>query len=326
LNDSESPQPGTDRSAQATPEQPDHVMAGVFAPILGLQPAVVPVEIDEGWTIDRMTDAEVREVGTWGIVGMSMLKPQYTVRFQRQLVARESLDSSEAVSEIARIQDEGYRAIELTVWALRLFKRGAISVPIMIGGPPFREDIHGASHLEQPQSAIVVYDLSADETRDFASFVREYGDGLTAKALDYPIRRFSEAETKQNPEDKIVDLMIACESLLLPDREGELSYRMALRFAFTLGDSGKRRRELFDQMKAAYAIRSWIVHGKTRSVPKLPNGQDADLVGLIVFSRSLGDLVREALLGAVISAHEGKWPPDWDAAILDSGATDSPRI
>jgi hypothetical protein len=299
-------------------------VAGVFAPILGLQPAYVPIEIDEGWAIDRMTDEETKEIGTWSLAAGPMTKPEYAVRYQRRVYAYDSPDSPEAVAEIARIKEEALEAIELTVWALRLFEQGDVSVPLMIDGPPFREDMHGAAHLEQPQSAMVVYDLSAEEAWDFASFVREYRDGLTAPALEYAIRRFSEAETRQNPEDKIVDLIVACESLFLPDGSAELSYRMSLRFAFTLAHDGIERRWLFEEMKAAYAIRSWIVHGKTRGVPKLPNGKRADLVGLITFARSLGDLVRQALRSAAISAHRGTWPPDWDARILDPEQTDVP--
>jgi Apea-like HEPN len=307
------------KDADLPQQEPDggQMSAGVFAPLLGLQPARVPIQITGGLVIDGMTKPELRETRSWGVAANAWVEPKYAVRYREPCSELGPVDSIEAVTERSGIQKRGVRLVELVIWALRLFKPGSISTPFIVSGPPFQESGHHGFPYEQPQNTVVIYDLSADEASAFASFVRGNLGGLTAVPLDYPLRRFSQAETRENPEDRIVDLMIACESLLLPDREGELSYRMALRFAFTLGKDGDQRRQLFDEMRAAYRVRSWIVHGKTRGMPKLADGREADLVGLTMFARSLADLVRTALRDAVILAQDSRWPPDWDSMILD---------
>lgn len=41
-----------------------------------------------------------------------------------------------------------------------------------------------------------------------------------------------------------------------------MSYRLALRCAYFLGEDGEKRRKIFETLKDAYNIRSKIVHGE----------------------------------------------------------------
>lgn len=63
-----------------------------------------------------------------------------------------------------------------------------------------------------------------------------------------------------NIEDRIIDQMIAFESLYLGDPQ-ELTYKLALRTAFSLGKRKDKRYTIFEDMKEAYRYRSRIVHG-----------------------------------------------------------------
>ena len=70
------------------------------------------------------------------------------------------------------------------------------------------------------------------------------------------LRRFN-SSYYSNFENRLIDHMIAFESLYIAD-DKELGYKLALRTAFLLG---KNRTKIFNDMKKAYDLRGQIVHG-----------------------------------------------------------------
>jgi hypothetical protein len=80
--------------------------------------------------------------------------------------------------------------------------------------------------------------------------------------IDIALKRFNLSYSSDN-ESKIIDQMIAFESLFLGDNK-ELNYILAIRTAFFLG---KHKIQIFNDMKQAYSYRSTIVHGN-KSVDK----------------------------------------------------------
>jgi hypothetical protein len=74
-------------------------------------------------------------------------------------------------------------------------------------------------------------------------------------SIDIALRRFNSAYHGE-PEDRLVDQMIAFESLYIADNK-ELGYKLALRTAFLIG---KKKAEIFSDMKDAYTLRGQIMH------------------------------------------------------------------
>nr|AIF10955.1 hypothetical protein [uncultured marine thaumarchaeote KM3_47_F06] len=77
--------------------------------------------------------------------------------------------------------------------------------------------------------------------------------------FDKVIRRFASAMEKVNPNDKITDLVICIETLLVPG-SGESSLRFQLHSALFLGNDNNSRRELMDIIEPFYNFRSGQVH------------------------------------------------------------------
>lgn len=77
--------------------------------------------------------------------------------------------------------------------------------------------------------------------------------------LALAIRRFNYAYERKRAEDKLIDLMIAFEALLLPEND-ELKLRLSLRVANLLRDIAERS-QVFNEIRQAYRLRSDIVHG-----------------------------------------------------------------
>lgn len=82
------------------------------------------------------------------------------------------------------------------------------------------------------------------------------------RRLSLAMRRFDTAYLRIDPEDRLIDLWIAFEALLLPDAEGELSYRAAIRLAQLVGQTAEDKRAAFNAARRSYDRRSKVVHGK----------------------------------------------------------------
>jgi hypothetical protein len=81
------------------------------------------------------------------------------------------------------------------------------------------------------------------------------------------LHRFMLGAAEEQPADALIDYMIALEALLLPG-QNELSFRLALYGAYYLGGTQAERRETFERLKTAYALRSTLVHGAGAADPQ----------------------------------------------------------
>ena len=87
-----------------------------------------------------------------------------------------------------------------------------------------------------------------------------------------------------------IALYVTALETLLSTSASELTYRLSERAAFFLGSSAENRRELFENIKAAYSVRSSVVHGDTLS----SKYQSWDALAAI--ATQCDELLRQALL------------------------------
>jgi hypothetical protein len=180
----------------------------------------------------------------------------------------------------------------------------------------FQPDIHFSTQADGP----------------WLSSFKQFWDGLQServhkcKFLDTAVRRYSYAHERHRLEDKIVDLLIAAEALFLSDYKkddpyiGEIRYRMSLRAAAFLATDGESRRRIFRQMRAAYDLRSLVVHGGEAEKVKLPKQTDGSPPQLEDFVWTIQELVRVALHKAIGLALRPKTPAalvTWDELIFN---------
>ncbi len=120
--------------------------------------------------------------------------------------------------------------------------------------------------------------------------------------LAMALRRFNLAFERQQLDDRIVDLMIAAESLFLndsgdPRERGEQRFRLAIRAAKFVEYPRYVPRQVFDLMRKAYNIRSEIVHGSSIKKTNLPDMPDAKLNDFVLACEELMRLgIRKALI------------------------------
>ncbi|MGB2841833.1 MAG: hypothetical protein WBC40_05070, partial [Halobacteriota archaeon] len=126
--------------------------------------------------------------------------------------------------------EETGRIFDEIISALRLFKSGSvdynfIQTEALDWNPISGKPIH--SKTLTPHLFFVEYHLEKNEVSDFKEFFKEFNKNKP-KFLDIPHRYFNYAHTRERPEDKLIDYMIAFESLFVKEK-AELSYRLSLR-------------------------------------------------------------------------------------------------
>lgn len=135
------------------------------------------------------------------------------------------------------------------------------------------------------------------------------------------IRRFGYAHERYRSEDKIIDLLVAAEALLLSDGSytGEVKYRLTQRIAIFLATTRDDRKTIFNRMRIAYDLRSTVAHGG-RYKKHLPKKGDGTVPTMDEFVWQIQEYVRIAVIKSVQLANQTSGSGsllNWDDLCLD---------
>lgn len=128
---------------------------------------------------------------------------------------------------------------------------------------------------------------------EFESKVGQEVAGPTSSPLRRAFFFIGAARASKNLSVKIANYCSALEALLIPATSTELTYRLATRVAWLLGESVDERRECFRRVKTAYSIRSTAIHGGALSARKMRN----DLESAVKWC----DEIVRAIIGVVVN-------------------------
>lgn len=103
------------------------------------------------------------------------------------------------------------------------------------------------------------------ENKKIKNYLEKYND-----YFDRVIRRFSGALEKQNESEKIVDLVLTLE-ILLVSSPGDSTLKLSQRTALFIGKSDKEKLEIWRYMQPFYNFRSGQVHEFTDRAMKMSN-------------------------------------------------------
>jgi Apea-like HEPN len=308
-----------------------------LAPLNGFT-APGPIRLGSHIVIDRMTDDEIVKCLEAGLIpsfpngGAAYVTTTHSIRWEsdepRIIGGVSEADGGAALAEFS-FTAERMRA---TLETLRVFKAGHVS----IGRPATRAFVAytdhwagtGATHWSpladlaaSDWPAAGSYCLDGDEADRLARFSPQCDLARQSVGpIDASVRRFALAAERAGQDDRILDLVIAMEGLFLSDltQGGELGYRFALRGACLLTERpDDRGRGVLTFLKAAYAARSAIAHGRSPKLQKLvmPDGSRPQSIEL--FADSVEATARDALQRSVDLHHRtGAFVDDWDRLVL----------
>jgi len=317
----------------------DRIAAKCVAPLPHLVVPAFPVRLNDELVLDRLTDDEVTRCYRVGVIRPTsrrfpLIYGETAVGIRRTVLLPKLIRRGDEPPELPATEDEGsfgrrpYSRADLVTGdvlsALRLFKRTQIrtaglaswtDAPWLADGTEYR--VLG----QWPYGGR--FELSEGEVPQLLELWHLLEGGGAAR-FRFSIHRFNLAFERGLLDDRIVDLVIAAESLLLSDLgsgdRGEHRFRVALRAAKFIEHPSYGERDVFRVMRRAYDVRSAIVHGGSPEDTRLPDNQSADLR---TFIDAVEDVVRLGLRKALSMTQDGKnisQSDYWDTLVFSNAA------
>ncbi len=143
--------------------------------------------------------------------------------------------------------------------------------------------------------------------KDLWGIIRNNKNDNVRKRLINAAKRLLYAETRHKAEDKLIDCMIAAESIYLEDNKGELKYRLGLNAAMWSDNTEKTKEEIVTLFNKAYNLRSKIVHGS------FVNLEDLNSILLQVTTE-----LKLSTVKAFKEWEKGFFPPEWVKMLLNN--------
>jgi hypothetical protein len=284
-----------------------HLVYIAVAPISGLTCKVLPIDFDKSIAIDRMTDEEVAKCAATGLLRSPFADIGMVFVGSSRCCVRVTLNVPKVVGDTPAdpiAPPDLWAPISGVLLALRLSRGARVN---SLGNLSYSDSWFTRGNISWRNTPVQMlnepkYTLTSKEVEPLCKLWRVLGsEGVRKrKALGAALRRFEYAGERYRPEDRLVDLMVAAESLFLydagdPQSRGELGYRLALRSAFFIQLRGRTRRQVFDLMRRAYDTRSKVVHGNVPDSVALPH----EVLSLEEFTSRVEDHIRAALTKAV---------------------------
>ena len=237
--------------------------------LLGFDSEVEEINLKEGLRIRRVSEDEIVELwrrSSWfrGLAefsGFGLLPLKYVLE-----LFTEALKLSGDEEYIMELESD--LEFDKVISALRLFKKGWVDYPFIIQKASPTLSSETSYYMKGSKRTVhtnlpfrISYKLSKEETEDLSEFYRRIHNKIDCSEI--PLRRFNETYTRRSIEDKLVDYMISFESLYLTGEEKmEMAYKLAHRVSLLLSTEKEKRKQIFQEMKKAYSLRSDIVHGR----------------------------------------------------------------
>ena len=251
----------------------DYLVYDVIAPLHNIL-ITGSVRLSDEFEISPLTDDELDPANTnlrsefhfWG----DPCAIRSTFRIRKIVGDHVEITSSDDAADRKRFEETAARVDEL-VNALRLYGADTVYYSAIIFRTSewlFSDErlFHTRMHAHVP----LVYEQDETWLRDFSNFwqLLQSDRIRKRKALVQAIRRFGYALERPFNEDRLVDFIIACESLFLSDSpaQNNLSNTLAQRVAYLLGNNAAGRTTVFHDIKQAYKFRNAVVHASSRTI------------------------------------------------------------
>jgi hypothetical protein len=232
-----------------------------WAPLFNFQSSIKSAELTDSLRLRRIQHNELLRVRREPHLGIEMLV--------------DIIDASHVIEERQDAQRTRLLSEEpfnLVVTALRLLGTGDVGFNYVGSRLVFSEDKKVTSRRSdsamfggrKPPLGGQQYTYARGLGVKARRLIRQLQNG-SSSSVKTAVDRFNFAYERKVRSHRLVDYWIALESLFLPANEAELRFRAALRIAYFLARTPDLRRQVYDNMRESYDLRSWIVHGESRS-------------------------------------------------------------
>lgn len=210
-------------------------------------------------------------------------------------------------------------AVEALIQALRLYRVGSVEV-VRYEYRPVSVRCHGGTIVCDRPRIYYQYSLGFQDSADLTKFLRSLIDRIPSymemldppkrpNILGIPLPRYTDCLRREmGVEERMASAVTCLEGLFMRDDEtAELTFRLAQRVAIMLRSLGLGAKQVFDDVKAAYKIRSKFVHGAF--IKDKHRKENFELAGRIV---------NYARISLIVSFQLGLTGPETKAGFLEA--------
>jgi hypothetical protein len=228
----------------------------ILSPIINFRTRLSHIDITPDIVIRRATEKEIQMIDNINDYHASSQKGKW----KYLMICKEAAGAGEGEAE----EDVEEASMSDIFKTLRLLKANYIGP----GNRYYLQNNRLVSYIPEPISEDSInacegikYELRRDE---ISSLIKLYNkvsklDHDKNVRIDEAIMRFYNS-CEMGRMYVPIDIFVGLEALYLRD-DKELSYKLALRAAFLLGETYEKRSHIFNTIKKAYTIRSGSVHG-----------------------------------------------------------------
>jgi hypothetical protein len=177
-----------------------------------------------------------------------LTKDSFKVQIKEERIAVENFDR---VIEAIRVHKASacYRGYRIKTYYSGFF---------MILGEYTNSDFYSRTSVGK------MYEINEEEVEELKSIWAQLKN--TSKLGVLSSKRLSYVFERRNIEDKLIDCFVGLESLYLPERNPELTFRLSIRVAKMINEDSVSQKKLFEFIKDMYAKRSKVAHGSNVDV------------------------------------------------------------
>lgn len=244
------------------------------------------IEIWNNFKIRRINKEEIEALKEFGVVNYWAGISRITMRTFVMEISRKSMEE----------RRETLRRIYELLLAMRLYKADNVFCKVILYAE--NANIKSLTILDPPvpERTGVPYAIQLDEVdriRKIANKIKRI-DFDKRTSLRIACERFSRSYEEHREDEKIIDFMIAFETLFLrgkkaPANAGQF---IGLGCSMLLGRNDKERKEINEFLVEAYSIRNKIVHGSEFATPIKINNEIYEIDDFIL---QLQNYLRESI-------------------------------
>ena len=243
---------------------------------LKLPEGIERIPLDNGLYIRLLTNGEIAELGSNDISSES--RYDLTSRFVTTAVISETpisirlspnLESSIPDFSSHQIHQEQINNI---LGALHILKSGRVGVlaSFTTTRPTILPNMSGHSSAPLVVNPFSFMELTHEDVDRFVILYAALAE-TRRDELNIAAARLLDAESRLSPVDVLLDAVIGLEVLLNPNDRSELSFRVALNYAYLAPTHERRRR--YENVRDVQVTRNRVVHGglnlKSKDAPRL---------------------------------------------------------
>ncbi len=218
----------------------------------------------------RVGDFLIRDIGkrsSEGLLGYSIDYSFFPVthEIECELIVEKQIREDELKPAPQDIH--ALRIVEKLITALRMLKSEEVGLGSLVTVPKVWGFSGYAGIRKFPISRFIPpqFVLKEDDISELEKLVHilELSEEFSQESLGSSLRRFNTSYERWRDDDRIIDIVVALEAILLSGNEQlELKYRFALRGAALMNLPSDEGKKVFENLGYAYDIRSLILHGE----------------------------------------------------------------